>query len=394
MTAAKRSIYLDHAATTPVRPEVLEAMLPYLGVEAFGNPSSAHRVGRAARAGVEEAKRRVAEALHVEPNQVIFTSGGTEADNLAIIGSALAAKDRGGHFRVAVSATEHKAILAAAHAVKHFGGDEIILPVDSDGLVDESAVENALRRGVAIVSVMWVNNEVGTVQPIAKLAARCREAGVAFHSDAVQAFGKIPVDLAEVPVTFLTISGHKIGAPKGIGALIVRDRHALEAIIHGGGQQFGIRPGTENVPGIVALGRAAELAAKEQATTAARVAKLRDDLEARFLAVVEGAVVNGKNAPRAPQTVSFSIPGADGEALLMHLDLAGIACSGGSACSTGSVEPSHVLTAMGIARDMGSAALRFSLGRESTAEDVDALIEAMPKVVAKVRALTGALGRA
>jgi len=394
MTAAKRSVYLDHAATTPVRPEVLEAMLPYLGIEAFGNPSSAHRVGRAARAGVEEAKRRVAEALHVEPNQVIFTSGGTEADNLAIIGSALAAKDHGGHFRVAVSATEHKAVLAAAHAVKHLGGDEIILPVDSDGLVDERAVEAALRRGVAIVSVMWVNNEVGTVQPIAKLAARCREAGVAFHSDAVQAFGKIPVDLAEVPVTFLTISGHKIGAPKGIGALIVRDRHALEAIIHGGGQQFGIRPGTENVPGIVALGRAAELAAKEQATTAARVAKLRDDLEARFLAVVEGAVVNGKNAPRAPQTVSFSIPGADGEALLMHLDLAGIACSGGSACSTGSVDPSHVLTAMGIARDMGSAALRFSLGRESTTEDVDALIEAMPKVVAKVRALTGALGRA
>lgn len=394
MTAAKRSVYLDHAATTPVRPEVLEAMLPYLGVEAFGNPSSAHRVGRAARAGVEEAKRRVAEALHVEPNQVIFTSGGTEADNLAIIGSALAAKDHGGHFRVAVSATEHKAVLAAAHAVKHLGGDEIILPVDSDGLVDERAVEDALRRGVAIVSVMWVNNEVGTVQPIAKLAARCREAGVAFHSDAVQAFGKVPVDLAEVPVTFLTISGHKIGAPKGIGALIVRDRHALEAIIHGGGQQFGIRPGTENVPGIVALGRAAELAAKEQSTTAARVAKLRDDLEARFLAAVPDAVVNGRNAPRAPQTVSFSIPGADGEALLMHLDLAGIACSGGSACSTGSVDPSHVLTAMGIARDMGSAALRFSLGRESTTEDVDALIEAMPKVVAKVRALTGALGRA
>ena len=394
MTAAKRSVYLDHAATTPVRPEVLEAMLPYLGVEAFGNPSSAHRVGRAARAGVEEAKRRVAEALHVEPNQVIFTSGGTEADNLAIIGSALAAKDHGGHFRVAVSATEHKAILAAAHAVKHLGGDEIILPVDSDGLVDEGAVEAALRRGVAIVSVMWVNNEVGTVQPIAKLAARCRDAGVAFHSDAVQAFGKIPVNLAEVPVTFLTISGHKIGAPKGIGALIVRDRHALEAIIHGGGQQFGIRPGTENVPGIVALGRAAELAAKEQATTAARVANLRDDLEARFLAVVPDAVVNGRNAPRAPQTVSFSIPGADGEALLMHLDLAGIACSGGSACSTGSVDPSHVLTAMGIAKDMGSAALRFSLGRESTSEDVDALIEAMPKVVAKVRALTGALGRA
>src|SRR5215472_2898278 len=223
-TSAKRSIYLDHAATTPVRPEVLEAMLPYLGAEAFGNPSSSHRVGRAARAGVEEAKRRVAEALKVEPNQVIFTSGGTEADNLAIIGSALAAKARGGPFRVAVSATEHKAILAAAHAVKHLGGEEIILPVDGDGLIDEDAVAEALKTGVAIVSVMWVNNEVGTVQPVARLAARCREASTAFHSDAVQAFGKIPVNLAEVPVTFLTISGHKIGAPKGIGALIVRDR--------------------------------------------------------------------------------------------------------------------------------------------------------------------------
>jgi cysteine desulfurase len=392
--APKRSVYLDHAATTPVRPEVLEAMLPYLGVEAFGNPSSAHRVGRAARAGVEEAKRRVAEALKVEPNQVIFTSGGTEADNLAIIGSALAAKDRGGPFRVAVSAIEHKAILAAAHAVQHLGGEEIILPVDGDGLVDESAVAQALAYGVAVVSVMWVNNEVGTVQPVPRLAARCRDAGTAFHSDAVQAFGKIPVDLAEVPCTFLTISGHKIGAPKGIGALIVRDRHALEAIIHGGGQQFGIRPGTENVPGIVALGRAAELAAREQPECAARIARLRDDLEARFLAAVPDAVVNGRNAPRAPQTVSFSIPGADGEALLMHLDLAGIACSGGSACSTGSVEPSHVLTAMGLGRELGSAALRFSLGRESTAADVDALIDVIPRVVAKVRSLTGALGRA
>ncbi|HWZ29542.1 MAG TPA: aminotransferase class V-fold PLP-dependent enzyme, partial [Gemmatimonadales bacterium] len=185
--APKRSVYLDHAATTPVRPEVLEAMLPYLGVEAFGNPSSAHRVGRAARAGVEEAKRRVAEALKVEPNQVIFTSGGTEADNLAIIGSALAAKDRGGPFRVAVSAIEHKAILAAAHAVTHLGGEEIILPVDGDGLVDESAVAQALAHGVAVVSVMWVNNEVGTVQPVPRLAARCRDAGTAFHSDAVQA---------------------------------------------------------------------------------------------------------------------------------------------------------------------------------------------------------------
>ena len=394
MPPAQRQVYLDHAATTPVRPEVLEAMLPFLGVEAFGNPSSAHRVGRAARAGVEQAKRQIATALRVEPNQVIFTSGGTEADNLAVIGSALAARDRGGPFRVAVSAIEHKAILAAAHAVTHLGGEELILPVDGDGVVDAGAVDEALARGVAVVSVMWVNNEVGTVQPIPALAARCRDAGTPFHSDAVQAFGKIPVDLQQVPCTFLTISGHKIGAPKGVGALIVRDRHALEAIIHGGGQQFGIRPGTENVPGIVALGRAAELAAAEQAATAARVSALRDDLERRFLAAVPDAVVNGGRAPRAPQTVSFSVPGADGEALLMHLDLAGIACSGGSACSTGSVEPSHVLTAMGVSRDLGTAALRFSFGRESTPADVDAVIDAIPRVVAKVRSLTGALGRA
>src|SRR2546426_4239238 len=262
-----RLTYLDHAATTPVRPEVLEAMLPYLGSEAFGNPSSAHRFGRTARAGVENAKRTVAQALGAEPNQVVFTSGGTEADNLAIIGSARAARDRdgGGPFRVAVSAAEHKAVLAAAHAVKHLGGEEIVLPVTASGVVGSAALEAALARGVAVVSVMWVNNEVGTVQPVAQLATRCCDAGVLFHSDAVQAFGKVPVSLRDVNCALLTISGHKIGAPKGVGALIVRDRKAVEAIIHGGGQQFGIRPGTENVPGIIGLGTAAELAARQPA---------------------------------------------------------------------------------------------------------------------------------
>src|ERR1051325_5959993 len=257
----KRLTYLDNAATTPVRPEVLEAMLPYLGKDAFGNPSSAHRFGRAARAGVEQAKRAVAEAGGAEPNQVVFTSGGTGADTLAISGAALAAKDRGGPFRVAVSATEHKAGLAAAHAVKHLGGDEVVLPVGASGQLDVAALERTLATGVAIVSVMWVNNEVGTLQPVAELAQRCCDAGVSFHSDAVQAFGKVPVSLRDVNCTLLTISGHKIGAPKGIGALIVRDRKAVEAIIHGGGQQYGIRPGTENVPGIVGLGTAARLAA-------------------------------------------------------------------------------------------------------------------------------------
>jgi cysteine desulfurase len=392
---SKRLVYLDNAATTPVRPEVLEAMLPYLGKDAFGNPSSAHRFGRAARAGIEEAKRTIAEALGggVEPSQVIFTSGGTEADNLAIIGSALASRDRGGPFRVAVSAIEHKAVLAAAHAVTHLGGEEIIVPVGASGVVDEDALDEALDRGVAVVSVMWVNNEVGLVQPVARLAARCREAGVCFHSDAVQAFGKVPVSLKDVDCTLLTISGHKIGAPKGIGALIVRDRHAVEAIIHGGGQQFGIRPGTENVPGIIALAKAAELAAAEQAEVARRLRALRDELERRVLEIVPDAVINGWQAERAPHVANVSLPGTDSEALLMHLDLVGVACSSGSACSTGTVEPSHVLTAMGVPRDLGVAALRFSFGRENTAEDVEAVIGALPKIVGKVRALAAVLHR-
>jgi len=324
---------------------------------------------------------------------VIFTSGGTEADNLAVIGCALAARDRGDPFRVAVSAIEHKAVLAAAHAVAHLGGEEIVLPVSGSGEVAEAALNEALARGVAVVSVMWVNNEVGVVQPIARLAARCRDAGVPFHVDGVQAFGKIPVSLSDIPCTLFTISGHKIGAPKGIGALVVRDRHAVEAIIHGGGQQFGIRPGTENVPGIVGLGAAVELAAREQAAFAARAAALRDELERRVLAVVPDAVINAASSPRAPHVSSVSIPGTDSEALLMHLDLAGIACSSGSACSTGAVEPSHVLTAMGVPRELGVAALRFSFGKENTEEDVEALVAALPKIVEKVRHLSAVLHR-
>ena len=389
----KRLTYLDNAATTPVRPEVLEAMLPYLGKEAFGNPSSAHRFGRAARAGIEEAKRAIAEALDAEPNQVVFTSGGTEADNLAIIGAALAAKDRGGPFRVAVSATEHKAALAAAHAVKHLGGEEIILPVTASGLVEETQLAKAIERGLAVVSVMWVNNEVGTVQAVRQLAGRCHEAGVLFHSDAVQAFGKVPVSLRDIRCTLLTISGHKIGAPKGVGALIVRDRKAVEALIHGGGQQFGIRPGTENVPGIIALGVAVRLAAQEQQTLAAQLRELRDELERRMLAIVPDALINGWQGERAPHISNVSIPGTDSEAMLMHLDLAGIACSSGSACSTGSVEPSHVLTAMGVPPELGVAALRFSFGKDSSLEDVEAVTAAFPKIVEKVRSLSTVLHR-
>src|SRR6266568_2709511 len=323
---SKRLVYLDNAATTPVREEVLEAMLPYLGKDAFGNPSSAHRFGRAARAGIEEAKRSIAEALGggAEPSQVIFTSGGTEADNLAVIGCALAARDHGGPFRAAVSAIEHKAVLAAAHALTRLGGEEIVLPVNASGTVEEDALAEALTRGAAVVSVMWVNNEVGVIQPVARLAARCR---------------------------------------------------------------------AESVPGIVGLGRAVELAAAEQAEFAHRVAALRDELERRLLATVPDAVINAWQALRAPHVTNVAIPGTDSEALLMHFDLAGIACSSGSACSTGAVEPSHVLTAMGVPRELGVAALRFSFGKDNVIEDVEAVIAAVPKIVDKVRALSAVLHR-
>jgi cysteine desulfurase len=386
-------VYLDHAATTPVRPEVLEAMLPYLTDQSFGNPSSAHRFGRAARAGIEQARRQVAEAVGAEASQVVFTSGGTEADNLGIVGAALAARDRGAAMCAAVSAIEHKAVLAAAHAVCHLGGREVVLPVDASGQLDIDALDAALADRPAVVSVMWVNNETGVIQRVEAIAARCQEAGVIFHTDAVQAMGKVPLSVSNLACTLLTISGHKIGAPKGIGALIVRDRKAVEAILHGGGQQFGIRPGTENVAGAVALGRAAQLAVSEQESVAERLSALRDDLGARLKAAVPDLVINAEASVRAPHLLSVAVEGADSEALLMHLDLAGIAASSGSACSTGTVEPSHVLVAMGIRRELALGAIRFSLGRESTRDDIDRAVEVVPGVVAKVRKLAGVLGR-
>jgi cysteine desulfurase len=386
------SIYLDNAATTPVRPEVFEAMEPFLHGNLFGNPSSAHRFGREARAAVQEARRQVATAVGAEPSQVVFTSGGTEADNLAVVGSALAARAAGRPFRVAVSAVEHKAVLGAAHWVEALGGEMLVLPVDQNGRLDLASLDEALARGVSLASVIWVNNEVGVVQDMEGIAARCQAAGTPLHSDAVQALGKVP---CTVPAgcALLTLSGHKIGAPKGVGALIVRDRKGVHPIIHGGGQQSGIRPGTENVAGIVALGRAAELAAAEAEAFAGRIGALRDDFERRLGTAIPDAQVNGGAAPRAPHVSNVSLPGTASEAMLMHLDLAGIACSSGSACSTGAVEPSHVLSAMGIPWDRAVAALRFSFWKQNTPQDVDYVVEQLPGIVAKVRQLAGVLGR-
>lgn len=385
-------VYFDHAATTPVRPEVLEAMLPFFSA-AWGNPSSPHRFGRAAKAGLEQAKREVGEALGIEPNQVIFTSGGTEADNLAVIGAAHAARRNGRSMHVVASAIEHKAVLAAAHVVVSMGGRETILPVDRNGQVRLEALDAALAEGPALVSVMWVNNEVGTVQPMAEIGARCRAAGVPLHSDAVQSFGKLHIDLDGVGCALLSISGHKLGAPKGVGALIVRNRQLVDSLIHGGGQQYGIRPGTENVAGAVALGRAALLARQELDAHVRMVRALRDALAERLQAAIPDMVVHAAGVERAPHVLSIAIPGAEAEAMLMHLDLAGVACSGGSACASGSAEPSHVLTAMGVERGLALGTIRFSLGHESTSADIDRAVEVLPGVVERVRRLGAALGR-
>jgi cysteine desulfurase len=395
-------IYLDHAATTPVRPEVRDAMLPFLGEEAFGNPSSGHAFGRAARAGLEAARRRVADALGVKAGEVLFTSGGTEANNQSMLGYAMArggGGDLGGAHLVSAP-TEHKAILAALHEAERMGARATLLPVNGDGIVDLGALDEVLageRPGgrPCVVSVMWVNNETGIVQPIATIAERCAAAGVPFHTDAVQAFGKLHVRLDEVPgVTCCSISAHKIGGPKGIGALFIRGRKGVHPLLHGGGQQGGLRPGTENVPGAIALGIAAELAAQEQPATAARVGAIRDAVEAGLKARASDLVVHGAGAVRAPNILNMSVPGTDSEAMLMHLDLSGLACASGSACQTGSVEPSHVLTAMGVPRELAAAAVRMSFGALSTPEQIPHIADVFEKVVAKVRQLRAALARA
>ena len=393
-------IYLDHAATTPVRPEVREAMLPFLGDEAFGNPSSSHGIGRAARSALDSARERIAAAVGASPRDVIFTSGGTEADNLAILGLAEAAA-RGGSWsalHLLSSPTEHKAVLAALAEAKRRGAQVTYLPVDAEGVVDLDALEQALAgrlRGgkVALVSVMWVNNEVGTVQPVAAIAEQCRAARVPFHTDAVQALGKMPMDLGAAPCDVISISAHKIGGPKGCGALVVLGGRDVRPQIHGGSQQRGIRPGTENVAGIVGFGVAAELATAEQPAAARMLGALRDATEAALRAAVPDAVVHGTGAERSPAILILSAPGTDSEAMLMHLDLAGIAAASGSACTSGSVEPSHVLEAMGVDRDLAIAAVRFSFGALSTHEQVPLVAETYSKVVARVRELREALGR-
>ena len=381
-------VYLDHAATTPVREEVFEAMKPFYGPR-FGNPSSTHRWGREARAALDEARERVGRCLGARPDEICFTSGGTEADNLAILGAWRALKAKG---RTAVVATpiEHKAILGAVHQAAHEGAEERFLEMTPDGVIDRASFDQIVDDEVAVCSMMWVNNEIGTIQPVPELAARAKERGAIVHTDAVQAFGKVRIDAQSQAFDFLTISGHKFGAPKGIGALFIRRGTHIEPLMHGGTQDRGRRPGTENVAAAVGLARAAELTLAECEAHCDRIRRLRDRLEAGILARVPDAVVHGRGAERAPHILNLSVPGTDSESLLMALDLRGIAASGGSACQSGGVTPSHVLTALGVRPELAGAAVRMSLGSLTTDQCIERVIEVFPALVAKARQLTAA----
>jgi len=381
-------VYLDHAATTPVREEVLAAMLPFFGPR-FGNPSSVHRWGREARTALDEARERVGRCLGASADEVVFTSCGTEADNMALIGVWRARRGEGR--RAAVSTPiEHKAVLGALHEIGKEGGEERLLSVDTTGKVIPASVEALVREDVAVCSVMWVNNEIGTMQDVPALAARAKELGVVFHSDAVQAFGKVEIDARSTPFDMLSISGHKIGAPKGIGALFIRRGTPMEALMFGGSQDRGRRPGTENVAMAVGLACAAELTVAEREEEVRRLGALRDRLEGSLLARIPDAVIHGRGASRAPHVTNISIPGTESESMLIALDLRGIACSAGSACQSGSINPSHVLEAIGVSVDVAKSALRLSLGALSTDASVDRVIEVLPMLVEKARRLAPA----
>ncbi|MCC6154377.1 MAG: cysteine desulfurase [Candidatus Hydrogenedentes bacterium] len=375
------SIYLDHSATTPVRPEVFDAMLPYL-CETFGNPGSIHRFGREARRAIDDARDQVAALINADPREIILTSGGTESDNMAVRG-AIAAQPN--HRHLIVSSVEHHAVLHPAEYVhRHDAAELTTLGVDPVGRIHLDDLSTAITEHTALVSVMHGNNETGTIQPVDKIAELCIARGVLYHCDTVQSIGKVPIDVSRWPVSILAISGHKIGAPKGVGACYVRNGVKIEAQQVGGGQERERRAGTENVAGIVALGKACELARLELSETGKRITALRDQLEHGILENVPGAYVNGSRDYRLPHIVNIGFPGVDGESLVLAFDSAGIAVSSGAACTAGSLDPSHVLLAMGVSYEKAQSAIRFSLGRDTTVQQISYLIDLVPALVARV----------
>jgi cysteine desulfurase len=380
-------VYFDNNATTPVLPEVFEAMRPYFG-ERFGNASSIHHHGQETRAAVERAREAVAKLVGCRAPEIVFTSGGTESDNLAMFGLAKA----GDH--IITSTIEHHAVLNGSKHLEEKGCEVTYVPVDGRGLVDPDDVKRALRPNTKLVTIMMANNETGVVQPVDEIGKVAAEADVHFHTDAVQAAGKIPIDVNKIGCDLLTISGHKLHAPQGVGALYVRKGTRLEPMLYGGRHERSRRAGTENVPGIVGLGKAAELASAGFGRgDDQKMAALRDRLE-RELLQIEAAGVNGEGAPRVPNTANIYFDGIEGEALVIALDLKGLAVSTGAACSSGAIEPSHVLTAMGLQPDRARASIRFSLGKQNSAEDVEFALELVPVTVGRLRELSPVYQRA
>jgi cysteine desulfurase len=379
--------YFDHNATTPVDPQVLGVMMPALR-EVSGNASSIHSFGQDARLLVESARLQVADFLRCEPKEVVFASGGTESDNLAILGGVRAAA--GDRKHVVTTTIEHPAVLATCRQLEREGVSVDYVAVGPSGVVDLAAVRAALRPETVLVSVMHANNELGTIQPVAEIAEAAHAVGALFHSDAVQSAGKLPIDVDALGVDLLTISGHKIYAPKGVGALYVRKGVEIESIQFGGRHEHARRPGTENVPGIVGLGAACELAAQRLAEESVRQAALRDRLERSILSQVANTWVNAAGSPRTPNTTNIGFGGIEGEPLLISLDLKGFAVSSGAACSSGAVEPSHVLLAIGLSREQARSCLRLSIGSGTAADDVDSFLAVLPGVVQRLRALAPA----
>ena len=384
-------IYLDHNATTPLAPSVADAMAQAMR-EDFGNPSSVHYFGQRAKRRVDDARSAVAALLGGTPAEVVFTSGGTEADNLALRGAA-EARAASGRRHLIASAVEHEAVLNTLKALTRLGWRTTLLPVDASGIVSPAALADVIDHETAVVSVMHANNEIGTLQPVTDLAAIAHEHGALFHTDAVQSTGKLPIDLSALDVDLLSLSGHKFNGPKGVGALWIRRGVRLSAIQTGGRHERNRRAGTENVPALAGLGVAADLASRTLREYASRFATLRDRLEAGILGGVSGAVVNGDRERRVPNTSNISFDGIEAESLLIGLDLEGIAVSTGSACSSGTLEPSHVLRAMGLPHQRVQSSIRFSLGAGNTVEQINRVIVELPAIVHRLRDLTRASGR-
>ncbi|MDT8901037.1 cysteine desulfurase NifS [Anaeroselena agilis] len=384
-----KRIYFDHSATTPVDKEAAAAVLEYM-TEKFGNASSIHSFGREARKAVDEAREKVAKLIGATANEIFFTSGGTEADNLAIKGVAFANRKKGNH--IITSAIEHHAVLHTCEYLEKHGFTVTYLPVDEYGMVSVEELQKAITDKTILISIMMANNEVGTIQPVQEIGRIAREKGIYFHTDAVQAVGNYPINVQEMNIDMLALSGHKFHAPKGIGALYIRKGVRIEAVQHGGGHERNMRAGTENVPGIVGLGKAAEIAKRDMAQKVTYLAKLRDRIINEVMTKVPHVKLNGHPTERLPGNVNFSFLFIEGESLLLNLDLKGIAASSGSACTSGSLDPSHVLLAMGLTHEVAHGSLRVTLGRGNTAEEVEYFLQVLPEIIDRLRAMSPLFG--